>query len=85
MNDEVYRRMQSLRDRDLADQSFVELRPIGDTICLPFAVDDNEEIIVRLLALGCMGFIDPTAARIASIKNDLLDPALLLPLPCRKT
>src|SRR3546814_10417709 len=27
-----------------------------------------------------MRFIDPSAARIAAIENDLLDPALLLPL-----
>src|SRR3546814_17692852 len=45
----------------------------------PLVVDDDQEIEVRAIALGGVRFVDPAAARITAIQDDLVDPALLLP------
>src|SRR3546814_5079345 len=44
----------------------------------PLIVDDDEDVVVRLIATDRI--IDPVAACIAAIKNDLEDPALAVPV-----
>src|SRR4051812_41564312 len=43
-------------------------------------VDDDEEVKVGLITLGGMRLIDPAAARIAAVEDDLEDTRLLLPV-----
>ena len=83
MDDEVYRRLDAAGDAIFADQPVIELRPIFDAVGQPLVADDDEQIIVGLVALGGMRLIDLGAARIAAIEDHLEDPARLLPLIAR--
>src|SRR3546814_13468206 len=42
-------------------------------------VDDDEQVEVGLVSLGGVRLVDPAAARIASVEDDLEDARLLLP------
>src|SRR5206468_7919006 len=84
VNDEIDGGAKSLRDRELAVEPLLGLAPIFHPIGQPLVVDDDEEIIVRLIAFGGMRLIDEGAAGVRAVKNDLEDPALLLPLLGRK-
>ena len=46
-------------------------------------IDDDQQIEDGLIALGGVGFIDPAAARIAAVEDDLEDARLLLPVRSR--
>src|SRR3546814_15601065 len=52
-----------------------EIDLLGETLI----IDDDEKVEVGAVALGGVRLIDPAAARIAAIEDDLVDPALLLP------
>src|SRR3546814_8563844 len=80
MDDEIDRRLERLGDRQFAIEPIFQLQPIIDPVGQPFVIDDDQQVEIRLITFGRMRFIDPSAARIAAIENDLLDPALLLPL-----
>src|SRR3546814_15142455 len=58
----------------------VELRPIFDAVGQALVVHDDQQIIVGLIALGGVRLIDPAAAGIAAIENDLRNAALALPV-----
>src|SRR3546814_13501057 len=79
MNDEVDRRLERLVDRKLADEPVFELAPEIDLLGETLIIDDDEKVEVGAVALGGVRLIDPAAARIAAIEDDLVDPALLLP------
>src|SRR3546814_21186185 len=80
MDDEIDRRLERLGDRQFAIEPIFQLQPIIDPVGQPFVIDDDQQVEIQLITFGRMRFIDPSAARIAAIENDLLDPALLLPL-----
>src|SRR3546814_135107 len=52
-----------------------EIDLLGETLI----IDDDEKVEVGAVALGGVRLIDPAAARIAAIEDDLVDPTLLLP------
>lgn len=76
VNDEADRRAQRLRDRHLAHQSVVSYCPVIDDIGQTLIIDHDSQIIVQLVAANRI--VDPIAACIAAIKNDLEYAALLL-------
>jgi hypothetical protein len=53
-----------------------ELHPIGELVL----VDDHQQVEIRLIALRGVGLVDPAAARIAAVQDDLEDARLLLPI-----
>ena len=63
-----------------AHQPVIELGPVLDAVNQTLVIDDNKQIIVRLVALSSMGFIDPCSACIAAVQNDLEDAPGLLPV-----
>src|SRR3546814_16788304 len=75
MNDEVDRRLERLVDRKLADEPVFELAPEIDLLGETLIIDDDEKVEVGAVALGGERRIDPAAARIAAIGEDLVDPA----------
>src|SRR5438309_8071403 len=79
VDDEIDGCAERLRDRELAVEPLLGLAPIFHPIGQPLVVDDDEEIIVRLIAFGGMRLIDEGAASIRAVEDDLEDPALLLP------
>src|SRR3546814_8416639 len=73
MDDEIDRRLERLGDRQFAIEPIFQLQPIIDPVGQPFVIDDDQQVEIRLITFGRMRFIDPSAARIAAIENDLLD------------
>jgi hypothetical protein len=73
VNDEVDGRSQRLGDRQLPVEPVVgagpEFRPVGQLLM----IDDDEEIEIGLVALGGVRLVDPAAAGVASVENDLED------------
>jgi len=67
-------------DGKLPDQPVFELQPVIDALGQPLVVDDDQQIEIGSIALGRVRLIDPAAPGVAAIKDQLLDPALLLPL-----
>ena len=67
-----------------AHQPVIELGPVLDAVNQTLVIDDNKQIIVRLVALCSMGFIDPCSACIAAVQNDLEDAPGLLPVVPRQ-
>ena len=55
-----------------------------DAVGQPLVVDDDQQVEVGLVALGRVRLVDPAAARIGAVKDDLEDAALLLPVLGRK-
>jgi hypothetical protein len=51
-----------------------------DAVRQPLVVDDDQQVIIELIAFGCVRLTDPAAPRVATVQNDLLDPPLTLPL-----
>jgi hypothetical protein len=80
VDDEVDRRAQRLRDRKFAVEPVLGGRPEFDAIGQLVVVDDDEQIEVGLIALGGVRFIDPAAARIAAVEDDLENARVLLPV-----
>lgn len=54
--------------------------PVSHPVSQALVVDDDEEVIVRLIALGGMRFVDPIAARIGAVEDDPEDASLLFPV-----
>ena len=77
VDDEVDRGLERLVDRQFADEPVIELAPEIDLLGEPFVVDDDQQVEVRAIALGRMRLIDPAAARVAAVEDDLVDPASL--------
>jgi hypothetical protein len=80
VDDEVDRRAQRFGDRQFAVEPVLGGGPEFDAVGEPVVVDDDQQVEVRLVAFGGMGLIDPSAARIAAVENDLEDAPLLLPV-----
>jgi hypothetical protein len=47
----------------LAHQSVIKFGPVFDAVGEALVVDDNQQIKVALVALGCVRLVDPSAAR----------------------
>lgn len=84
MDDEIDRRLERFGHAVLAHQPVIELRPVLDPVDQPLVVDDDEQIVVRLVALGRMRLVDPSSAGIAAVENDLENATGLLPLVLRQ-
>jgi hypothetical protein len=82
VDDQPYRRRQLLGDAIIAEEPVLGLVPVIDQIGQPLVVDDDEDVVIRIIAANRIG--DPVAARIASVEDDLENAALLLPLLRRK-
>ena len=82
MDDQADRRRQFLGHAIIAQEAVLGLVPIVDGIGQPFVVDDDEDIIIGVIA--ALGIGDPVAARVAAVEDDLEDAALLLPFLRRK-
>ena len=80
VNDEVHWRPQPLRHRQFANEPIVELRPIVRPIGQPLVVDDDQQVIVRLIALRRVRLVNPATPCIAAVEDDLGNPALALPV-----
>lgn len=70
----------ALRKAIFAHQPLIELGPVLDPIREPLVADDDQEVEVGPVALGGVRLVDPGAARIASVEDDLEDASDLLPL-----
>ena len=84
MDDEVDGRAKRLGDRQLANEPVLGLLPIADTVGQALIVDDIQKIEVRLVAPGHVRLIDPAAAGVRTVEDDLENAALLLPVLGRK-
>src|SRR3546814_4283871 len=73
VDDEVDRRPQRLGDRELAVKPVLGRGPELDTVGQLLMVDDDEQVEVGLVSLGGVRLVDPAAARIASVEDDLED------------
>src|SRR3546814_20742837 len=71
--------VERLVDRKLAGQPVFELRPEVDLVGEALVVDDDEQVEVRAIPFGGMRLVDPAAAGIAAVEDDLVAPALFLP------
>ena len=80
VHDEVDRCLERTRDAVFAHQPVIELGPVFDPVGQPLVVDDDKQIVIRLIALRGMRFVDLGAARIAAIKDDLQNSSGLFPL-----
>jgi hypothetical protein len=79
MDDEVDGGAQGPGDRHLAHQPLVGAIPVGRAIGELVLIDDNQQVVVRLITFLGVRLVDPAAARIAAEKNDLEDaPGLAL-------
>lgn len=79
MEDEVNRGLERASDAIAANKPVIELRPIFYAIGQPLVVDDDQQIIVRLISLSRARLVDPAAARIAPKEDDLEYAPRLLP------
>jgi hypothetical protein len=79
VHDEIDRSLERLGHAIFAHQPVIELRPVFDPVDQPLVVDDNEQVVVRLIALGGMRLIDPGTARVAAVEDHLEDAPGFLP------
>src|SRR3546814_16975320 len=79
MDNEIHRCVERLVDRKLAGQPVFEIRPEVDLVGEALVVDDDEQVEVRAITFGGMRLLDPAAAGIAAVEDDLVDTALFLP------
>lgn len=71
MNDEINRRFEALGYSEFLIEPFFGIRPIFDPVGNILAIDDYQEIKIRPVAFCRVRLVDPTAARITAIENDL--------------
>ena len=79
MADEVDRRANRPGNAVLAHQPVIDLGPALHPVGQALVVDDDEQVIIRLVAFGGVRLVDPVPTRVAAVENDLEDTALLLP------
>ncbi len=79
VHNEVDWRVQNLIDGRLANKPVIELRPLTDPVGEPLVVDNDEQIEFRVIDSGRVRFMKSSSSRVTAIKDDLLDPFLLLP------
>jgi hypothetical protein len=62
VDDEIDRGLDGAGDAVFAHQPVIDLGPVFDAIGQPLVVDDDQQVIVRLVALGGVWLVDPVAA-----------------------
>jgi hypothetical protein len=80
MDDEIDRRLERLGDRELAVEPLLRLRPRLNPIRQALVVDDDQQVKVRLVAFCRVRLVDPAAACVRAVEDDLEDAALLFPV-----
>ena len=84
VDDEIDRRAQRFRDRQLAIEPLLGLYPILNPVRQAIVVDDDQKVEVGLIGLRRVRLVDPSAASIRAVEDDLEDAALFLPILGRK-
>jgi hypothetical protein len=79
VDDEINRRLDVVGDTNLAIKPVFQCHPVFSPVAQTGVVDDDQQIIVRLVALGGVRLVDPAAARIAAVEHQLLDARPLFP------
>ena len=67
VDDKFHRRLERSGNAVLAHQALIALRPVLYPVAQPCVIDHDQQVVIELVALGRMGFVDPTAPRIRSV------------------